>query len=444
MRADRLGSTGQCLLALYQGVTFAAAPLLRWHLQRRARRGKEDLTRLPERFGQASLARPDGPLIWLHAASVGESLSTLPLIERLCHDDRARHILLTTGTLTSARLMAARLPARTLHQFVPLDRRAWTERFLQHWRPDCYLSLESELWPNTLGAIRRQRIPAALVNGRLSARSAARWQRLPGLARYLLTSFRLVLAQSATDAEHFRTIGGIEVACLGNLKHAAAPLPADTAALADLRRALGNRPCWVAASTHPGEEAHLLDVHQRLARHLPEVLTLIVPRHPERGDAIRAELTARALDVAVAQRSAGDALHTDTGIYLADTMGELGLFFRLAAVAFIGGSLVPHGGHNPLEPARLGLPVLCGPHMENFVDMLAALQKGKAAETVADGKALARRLVVLLRDPAERRCIGEAAAQIAMQEADVAARVHAALRPVLPPPSSAEAHYASA
>jgi 3-deoxy-D-manno-octulosonic-acid transferase len=342
-------------------------------------------TLLAQRRGLGA-ARPPGRLLWLHAASVGETLSLLPVLAALVERAPDLTLLLTTGTVTSARLLDQRLPAalsgRVLHRFVPLDVPAWGERFLAGWRPDAAAFVESELWPNLLGAARARGAPLALVNARMSERSARRWQRAPGLARQVLSGFRLVLAQSEADAERLRALGTPQVRCLGNLKDAAPPLPADPAALAALRQAIGERPVWLAASTHAGEETEVLAAHRSMATRLPSLLTIIAPRHPERGAAIAAEAAGAGL--AAMQRSAGLLPVKGTEIYVADTLGELGLFYRLAKVALVGGSLVRHGGQNPLEPARLGCPILLGPHHWNFAEPVARLAAAGGAVLIPD------------------------------------------------------------
>jgi len=407
-------------LALYRAATDLALPLVDHLLARRLAQGKEDAPRLDERRGIAVRSRPPGFLTWLHGASVGEALSALTLVERLVAHGP---VLLTTGTVTSARLVAGRLPAGAQHQYVPVDRKAWVARFLDHWRPDLALWLESELWPNLVQATQARGTPMVLVNGRMSARSFARWQWAPVSIRHLLRAFAVCLAQSEPIAERFRTLGARQVAVPGNLKFAAPPLPVDDAVLVALHRQIGDRPRWIAASTHPGEEAMVAQTHRALAVRFPRLLTIIAPRHPDRGSAIAA-----ALGGGVTRRAAGDGPYGD--IYVADTLGELGLFYRLAPVAFVGGSLVPHGGQNPLEPARLGCAVLHGPHMANFTDMLTLL--GDALTEVSDPAMLTQVVGTLLSDPTSRAVLGETAQMRADQGAGSLDAVMAALRPFLP------------
>jgi 3-deoxy-D-manno-octulosonic-acid transferase len=387
------------LLQLYRGATRLGGPLVEAQLRRRAGRGKEDVLRWRERLGAAGMPRPDGPLLWLHAASVGESRSLLPLIEALLAERGALQVLLTTGTVTSAALLRDRLPARARHQFAPVDQpQAW-RAFFAHWRPQLGLLAESELWPNLILEAGARNLPLALVNGRISERSYRRWARLPASAARLLGGFTLCLAQSEADRARLAALGARQATSVGNLKYGAPPLPADPQALAGLAAAIGGRPVWLAASTHPGEEMLALEAHRRLAARLPGLLTLIAPRHPARGDRLAGEIRRRGLRLA--QRSRSEPL--DAGdVYLVDTLGELGLFYRLAAIALVGGSLVPHGGQNPLEPARLGCPSLLGPHTHNFADIAARLVQAGAASRVTDGAALAQALAALVPDRAGR------------------------------------------
>ena len=392
-------------LRLYAALTTGLAPLLRLHLRGRARRGKEIAARLPEREGIDPTPRPPGRLLWLHAASVGETVSLLPVLAAL---PGGLSVLVTTGTVTSAELLAARLPAlatraRVLHRFVPLDVPAWVARFVDHWRPDAVALVESELWPNLIGAAARRRVPLLLLNARLSAASAARWARLPHTAAWLLGRFTLIQAQSEPDAERLRGLGAAAVESPGNLKFAAAPLPADDAELARLRAAIGTRPVWLAASTHPGEEAIVADAHRRLAATHPGLLTIIAPRHPARGPEIAAALS----DLAPTRRAAG---HPPGGaVWIADTLGELGLLYRLAPIVFVGGSLVPRGGQNPLEPARLGCVLAAGPGMENQAEAVATLTAAGALTTIPDAPSLAAWVAAMLADPARRAQLAVAA-----------------------------------
>ena len=375
------------MLGLYRCLSTVLGPAIRLYLGRRQAHGKEDPARARERQGIASRARPDGPLIWLHAASVGESISALCLIDRLSADCPDASILVTTGTVTSAAIMAERLPESAFHQYVPVDRPAWVGRFLDHWKPDVALWMESEFWPNLLRGISARGIPLVLINGRISPSSFKGWRRAPRTIRRLLECFSLCLAQSGLDAGRLKELGANPVAVPGNLKFAAAPLPVNQGDLAKTMEAVGRRPLWLAACTHAGEDDTVIATHLTLAQRFPRLLTIIVPRHPARG--LDVERLAAEQGLKVARRANDPAIRSDTEIYIADTVGELGLFYRLTPVAFIGGTLIPHGGQNLLEAAKLGCAVIHGPHMTNFLAISAEMAQAGATEEIADGSGLA-------------------------------------------------------
>jgi 3-deoxy-D-manno-octulosonic-acid transferase len=399
----------------YAGAMTLAAPALRVSLRARVRRGKEVAARLGERRGLEATPRPPGRLVWLHAASVGETVSILPVLDAL--RGAAVTALVTTGTVTSATLLRQRRPD-VLHRFVPLDVPGWVARFLDHWRPDAGALVESELWPNLLAACRARGVPLMLLNARLSARSAARWRRMAGLAREMLAAITRVEAQSEADAARFVALGAPRVAAPGNLKYAAAALPCDAAELARLAGLIGERPVWLAASTHPGEEAIAAAVHRRLAGAHPGLLTIVAPRHPERGARLANELGAP-------RRSAGQ----DPGrMWVADTLGELGLLYRLAPVVFMGRSLLPPGGgQNPLEPARLGCAIAIGPLTGNFEEPVAALAAVGGIARVRDDGTLAEWVGRMLRDTAARERAGAAARVAAGRAEELPRRMAAAL-----------------
>ncbi len=417
------------LHTLYRGLTTIAGPAVRLYLDRRRAAGKEDPARQAERFGMASRPRPDGPLVWIHAASVGEANSVLVLIDRLLAHAPGLTVLMTTGTVTSADLMARRLPAGAIHQYVPVDLPGAVDRFLGHWRPDAVLWTESEIWPNLLAGIRARSIPAALVNARMSERSFARWRNVPGFVGSLLSTFQVTLAQTEGDAERLRRLGAAGVASVGNLKFSAEPPPAPTAAMAALNAALTGRLVWLLASSHPGEDEIAATVHAALAPALPGLLTVVVPRHAHRGEAIAELMRARGL--AVARRSAGGLPGYEDAVYVADTMGELGLFYRAAPVVCMGGSFVPHGGQNPVEPALLGCAVLYGPHMFNFGEITHKLEAAGGALPVADGPALTEAARQLLTDDRARARIVAGAARVTEDNRRIVDRALGALAPVL-------------
>jgi 3-deoxy-D-manno-octulosonic-acid transferase len=394
-------------LPVYGALANGLSPFSRIFLWRRAQRGKEDRKRLGERRGVASLPRPEGRLAWLHGASVGEGLALLPLVERLTA--KGFHVLVTSGTVTSARILAQRLPSGSSHQYVPLDAPRYIEAFLDHWRPDLFVLAESELWPNTINAVHARKIPITLVNARLSPRSFARWRRLPGFIGALLGKIDLCLAQSQDDAGRLLQLGAPRVNAIGNIKYDVEAPPNDAVKLEALSSQIGARQIWVAASTHAGEEALALRVHKQLAQQFPGLLTVLAPRHSHRGGDI-ADL-ARAAGLSVAQRSLNQKIDAATQIYVGDTMGELGLFYRLSSVIFVGKSLLGQGGQNPIEPAKLGSAILHGPHVGNFLEVYAALDEKGGAIPVKDADGLAEGLAALFTDPALLRRTAEASRQ---------------------------------
>ncbi len=413
----------------YRLISTAATPMVRRHLRRRVARGREDAARLAERFGHPGIARPAGPLIWIHSASVGESLSALPLIARIREDWPGLDLLMTTGTVTSARLMAERLPEGVIHQYVPVDLPAAVRRFLTHWRPALGLIVESEFWPNLLLQARSRGTTLVLVNGRMSVASYESWRRIRPLIGHLLGQFEFALAQSREDEAHLRDLGAAAPLRLGNLKFAAPPLAANPDELTALETAFGSRPRWLAASTHPGEEEIVAEVHARLAARTPNLLTVLAPRHPDRGPAIAEAFAARGLEVVL--RSSGRPVTPESAVYLADTIGEMGLWYRLCQVVFVGGSLIPKGGQNLLEPAKLGCAIVCGPHMTNFMRVTEEMGRADALRRVADTEQLAAAISWLLDDEPARAGMIRAAADYAGSQADALDRIVAALKPQL-------------
>ena len=413
-------------LTAYRLFTHALTPLVPIALRQRALRGKEDRERMRERLGHAGRARPGGQLIWIHGASVGETLAILPLIDALL-EEADRSVLVTSGTVTSAKLMAERLPPRALHQFAPVDAPSVTARFLDHWRPDAALFVDSEIWPNILTGARMRSIPLALINGRISARSFAGWRRFRRSAARLFANYDVCLAQDAATAERLSALGARRVEVTGSLKADAAPLPADPTRLNALLEAIGSRPVLLAVSTHPGEDETILPAHDALRRQHSDLLTIIAPRHPERGG----EIMMLAGDRATRQRSKSELPDSNTAVYVADTLGELGLFYRLAPFAFIGGSLIPHGGQNPLEPARLHCAVMTGPHTQNFTVAYDAILSAQGAGRVHSSGEIATLAGRLIDNPANARTMGDAAADAAAKLGGAVEKTRAAVEHLL-------------
>lgn len=399
-------------------------------MRARLKAGKEDPDRFAERFGEASLPRPKGPLIWFHAASVGESLSLLELLRVLRKTRPELTLLVTTGTRSSAELLARRLPKGVLHQFVPVDLPKAVERFLDHWRPDLALLTESEIWPRLMRAVHQRGCPLLLLNGRMSAKSARIWCRLRGSGPQIFGLFARLFVQDDTLAVRFITAGAPSgrITVTGSLKEGAIPLPDAPEERSVLAKAIGNRPVWVAASTHPGEEEILAEAHRIARQSLPDLLLILVPRHPERGPELAKMLAADGINVAL--RSAQEPPQTRTQIYVADTFGELGLWYRLTNIAFLGGSLTDVGGHNPFEPAALGAAILHGPNVASFTDIYQRLGAGGATQQITDAPDLAR-AVLDLSNPEHAARMAEAAWRISSEGSGVTDQVLAALTPWL-------------
>lgn len=387
-------------LRTYRAVMSLARPGLWLLLRARTGRGKEDPARRFERYGIAGVARPPGDVLWLHAASVGETNAVLPLIERLLDQRRDLHVLLTTGTVTSAGIAAQRLPPRALHQYLPLDSGPYVRRFLDHWRPTIAVLTEQEIWPNLIIEAHARAIRLALINARMSARSLVRWQGKPDVARALFGKLDAVLAQNDQLARALAALGAVNVSTVGNLKIDAPLLPVDAAATASLADALADRPRFLAASTHPGEETIIAAAHTVVQRTLPGVCTIIVPRHPHRGPDVAAELIAQGHTVAM--RSRGELPNAGVGIYLADTIGELGTLYSVTGIAFIGGSLVDRGGQNAIEAVRYDASVLVGPWRSSFDDIYDPLLAAGGAIEVRSAEDIARHVLAWLEAPASR------------------------------------------
>jgi 3-deoxy-D-manno-octulosonic-acid transferase len=414
-------------LRVYRSLSSAVVPFAPALIRQRLRLGKEDPARIAERRGLTRDVRPLGPLVWIHGASVGEVLAAAALIERL----RALNlrILLTSGTVTSAAIVAKRFPPDVIHQYVPYDSPRFVARFLDHWRPSLALFIESDLWPNLILSSAARRLPMVLINGRMSQRSFPRWRRVASTISALLGTFDVCLAQSPTDAERFAVLGCRDVIVTGNLKLDLPAPPADPAKLDRLMAVTRGRPIIVAASTHPGEEEILIETHKTLAGFFPQLLTVIVPRHPDRGAAIARMVAASGLTPALRSREAMPTAVTD--IYVADTLGELGLFYRFAPIVFMGGSLVEHGGQNPIEAVKLGASIVHGPHVFNFTDVYEALDGAGGARRADTQEALVRQLGQLLADPGACDSMAAASAGVVSQLSGALERTLIALEPYL-------------
>ncbi|MGO4447460.1 lipid IV(A) 3-deoxy-D-manno-octulosonic acid transferase [Phyllobacterium sp. TAF24] len=392
------------ILSSYRWVGAMAFPVVGAYVAFRASKGKEERGRQGERYGIASVARPTGPLVWVHAASVGETSAVTPLVETIV--EMGINVVLTTGTVTSAKMVQERLGDRVIHQYVPLDLKPAVDRFLSHWQPDLAVICESEIWPMTILELGLRRVPQVLVNGRLSDKSFASWQKRSSVAEALFENLAHVVAQSDIDGERFRALGARPVTVSGNLKVDTAVPPVVQSELEVLQRQVGNRKTWAAISTHQGEEEVVAQVHHMLKVRHRDLLTIIVPRHPDRAPAIAEEI--EKLGMKVALRSRGDIITPDTDIYLGDTIGEMGLYLRLTEIAFVGRSLLAQGGQNPLEPAMLKTAILSGRNVQNFRDSYQRLIKNGAAKLIRDKDMLAGAVNYLFNNPADRQIMIDA------------------------------------
>lgn len=407
------------MLALYLTASRWMVPLANRKLASRLAEGKEDPDRIDERRGIAAIPRPAGELLWFHAASVGESLSLLDLIEALIDERPDLNVLITTGTRSSADLLERRLPDQTIHQFVPLDARPFVQAFLDHWKPDVAVWTESELWPSLIHETRERGIPMLSINTRMSKASYSKWIKIRGAARALLGKFDLFLAQDQITVKHLKRLGAApsKVRVNGSLKESNGALPHDEEMRQDISVALETRPVWLAASTHPGEEAMVAQAQRIARRTAPRLLLIIAPRHPERGPQIAETLRKEGWRVGL--RSEGAQPDAVMDIYVADTLGEMGLWYRIAPLNFLGGSLVAIGGHNPFEPAALGSAIIHGPHTANAEEIYDRLDEAEGAKLVKDAKGLSEAVIELL-EPHKSAAMAHAAWEISSQGAQAA------------------------
>ncbi|WP_417685472.1 3-deoxy-D-manno-octulosonic acid transferase [Roseibium sp.] len=421
-------------VTLYLALSRLAGPVLRLLHAYRCKSGKDDPARGEEKFGISGVVRPKGHLVWIHAASVGETASVLSLISRL--QARGYTVLLTTVTRTSASLAQQQLPNGAIHQYAPYDSLSCWERFLEHWQPDLALCVESEIWPASFVALARRGVPLCIVNGRMSEKSFNGWSQVKTASRYLFGLPELVLAQSAADAKRFSALGCTRVETPGNLKFDAAPDAPSRGELSGFRATIGNRPRWLAALTHPGEDAIALDAHQRLLEDTPDLLLMLVPRHPARGE----DISRLAADkgFAVLRRTQNLPVPADAQVYVGDTLGEMNLFYSAADVCFLGGSFVEVGGHNPVEAASFETALISGPKVANARPVYRALWETGGAVRVSEPRLLAAEVRRLLDDAVARKEQTSAAAAVIAEGRGALDRTLDFLSPYLAPSRSGE------
>ncbi len=413
-------------LFLYTLATVLFSPLIFIFLGIRWVKGKEDHARFAERMGICKKPRPDGTLIWMHGASVGECLSMLPLVNKILSENPTAHVLVTSGTVTSAALMAKRLPERAFHQYIPVDFPWAAELFVKHWKPTAVLWFESEFWPNLLQSIYLARVPLFLLNGRISDKSFARWQKMPAFIRAVQSLFTLSFGQTKEDARRLQVLGAPEVASVGNIKYAAGQSPFDAEELLRLRNAIGVRPNFTMASTHANEEELGVAVYQKLRQNFVDPLLILVPRHPNRADDIESMCVKQGL--VVARRSRNELPTREAHVYLADTIGEMGLLYQLSDLVFVGGTLIPFGGQNMLEPMRMGRVVFIGPHAFNFREIVAEAKADNALIEVANTDELSERIAFYLLHPTDGEALAARATALATSQMGVLDRVYAVLK----------------
>lgn len=385
------------LYPIYRKLTALSEPVLQNLLQKRLAKGKEHPERIQERRGVASRMRPEGKLLWIHGASVGESLSALPLLNTLKARLPDWHFLVTTGTVTSADILSKRLPSWAIHQFIPLDHPVWVAKFLDHWKPDAVVWLESELWPNMLHEFSARNIPAGLINARMRPKTFAKWQYAKGLAGKMLGAFTFILVGARDYTEYFRSLGGRNISYVGSLKFGARALPVDPEKLAELKTQIDGRSCLGFLQTHPTEEVLAAQTYAELKKSVSDLLVIVAPRKNTRGSEIKQEL--EALGYKTALRTANEKITPQTDIYIADTIGEMGLWYSLCPIAIIGGSFIPFGGQNPLEGTHFGTAIFYGTGMFNFPELCAVLEEGKAAKMIPTREALLPALKELYENP---------------------------------------------
>ncbi len=410
------------LILLYRLFSILLFPFFTLYIFLRLAKKKEDKNRLQERFGIATKTPSQGRLFWIHAVSVGEANSAMILVSELLKFSPNISILFTTTTLTSAEIIAAKLPqfgGRVIHQFLPLDSYFCVKNFLDYWRPRTVIFVESEIWPNFIFEARRRAITAFLVNGRISEKTFKKWLLAKKIGFKIFDYFTAIFAQTKEDQERFSKISNQEILFYGNLKSQAESLAGNETELEKLKTQIGARKFWLAASTHKGEEEAVIAAHNNLKKDFPDLLTILVPRHPVRAEEIKNLFG----PINFVQRSKNQSITNATEIYLADSLGELGIFYRLAPFAFIGGSLVEVGGHNPFEAIKLGCAVISGRAVFNFKEIYKNLEQKNACVMIDSAEQLAKNLKEFLNDKNQAEAMSSNAATIIENSDNIAKKI---------------------
>lgn len=420
-------------MRIYRLLSILFFPLIALYLLLRLIKKKEDKNHLKERFGYSTVMRPRGDLIWIHAVSVGEVNSAMILIEELLRFLPKTFILFTSTTLTSAAIIATRLPNfknRVIHQFLPVDSYFCIKNFFDFWRPRVAIFVESEIWPNMLLEAHKRTILTFLVNARMSQKSFKKWSLAEKFGFGIFNYFSAIFAQTKDDQKHFSQLTNREVFFYGNLKSEAQTLPYDADKLEKLESQIEGRKFWLAASTHRGEEEIIIKIHQRLKKEFKDLLTIIVPRHPERAEEIKVFLN----ELNFAQRSKNESIRNSTEIYLADSLNELGIFYRLAPFAFIGGSLVKVGGHNPFEAVKLGCAVISGREVFNFKEIYDHLREKNSCMLIGSDAELTDVIRKFLTDEDSYKKISTKASQVlAVNSGNIAEKIVRKFFSAIPP-----------
>jgi len=414
-------SESSILLWCYSFFMQRAGKYLEYRLRSRIKLGKEDPNRIEERLGYSKIDRPNGLLIWFHAASVGESLSLVELIKRLSYAQPDYNFLVTTGTVSSAKVISPHLPLNAIHQYIPIDTPKAVKSFIDFWRPDLAIWTESEFWPNILKQTYAKEIPMILINARISEKSFRKWRLFKKSLNILLSKFNHLLVQDEKTMMYLTKLGVPKerFELTGTLKEGAAALPYSEEDEAEVSKQISNRPIWLAASTHKGEEETIAAAHKTASKASQGLLLIIVPRHPERGEEIALLLREKNFKISV--RSKNDKITRETQVYVADTLGELGLWYRLSPVSFVGGSLTGVGGHNPFEPAALGSAIIYGPYVQNFEEIYNRLSLANGAIKITDETDLSAKLIETL-SPDNAAKLAHAAWQVSSNGAGVTDR----------------------